>query len=955
MCAASVLALPWIASPTHAEDAPVLDAVFATGGSGRYVDTIQWLQWADYSEFAGKAKPRVPVLDYGATKEIKNRRDLGDAGVLTTSCTLSNLTYKGHGPDAVDAQAKGPLVATVPGTWAGDGLDNLYNVNGPGQWVDGSATWHPGLTYPTDYVNNNQMVIGLANGYAYNGTNALDGKPWGTPGSDPTPTGYTSRVSVDYACSAELRTPQGVVLPVPIKGLVFADAEASSRRYGIKSWADTPRQDEWVSASTTDPVTWRVLDTLRSHDCISKTTGKQVTTTVDLEDGGRTARLMPSDEECVYQKDANGTAGQYERPNGLGGPDVVMLMEGATKATVTLQGSGYSAVALGLIVATDFGDAPKSYGYAGSLFQPKWEGGEVTWAGGTPGTYDGADIRSTDAFAVSPLASMRLGEGGPRLGEIIDAEGYQDFSATAKADDDNAVFDDEDSIDTTAWNHGYKAILTALGKVYRQPVRCSGVGKVAGWIDWNNDGHFDEATEKSDEVACAAGGALISWTVPSEVTNTKRSVDGEPGSLPDSYMRVRITDDNGGVGQRAIGITSSGEVEDYKVSIRVPTLTLEKKVDNTWAGALGLAPDQWSVSAKGPRADLTLSGAGSTGNPQTVVPGRYDLAEKTTNPDAAGYTTGTWTCVSTPGTVADPNSPFSSTVGATNAGGAATATVRNEDRVSCRITNTAKPGSLTWGKVDEDGTTRIGGSQWRLRGPGHPAGLLVDDCTQGPCTGPDTDPTAGSFRVTNLKWGDYTVEETRAPIGHIRSEASFAFTRITGRALEATLVPAQGVKDGAVVNARMTGSVTWLKVDADIPSNRLAGSAWSLSGPKVPANTVVTDCVSAPCAGGPYTDQDPAPGVFTVKGLTWSQDPYSLVEKEAPVGYVLDTTPHPFTIAKDALEITFSDPIVNAKTTVPAIPLTGGSSADAYLIAGGALLVTAAGAGVVARRRLARA
>ena len=55
LCIASTaLVLGPDAVPTTASAAPAgtaLPAVFATGGSGRYVDTIQWLQWADYSQF----------------------------------------------------------------------------------------------------------------------------------------------------------------------------------------------------------------------------------------------------------------------------------------------------------------------------------------------------------------------------------------------------------------------------------------------------------------------------------------------------------------------------------------------------------------------------------------------------------------------------------------------------------------------------------------------------------------------------------------------------------------------------------------------------------------------------------------------------------------------------------------------------------------------------------------
>jgi len=207
---------------------------------------------------------------------------------------------------------------------------------------------------------------------------------------------------------------------------------------------------------------------------------------------------------------------------------------------------------------------------------------------------------------------MCMDRGPPRLGERIDAEGYQKFSADAQADDTNAIFDDEDSIDLTQWG-----IVTSPGQSHTERVACEGAGKIAGWIDWNNNGVFDD-TEKSDEVACdnAANSATLTWTVPADVTNTKRSVDGEPGSRPDSYMRVRITNDNNGDGQRPVGVTSTGEVEDYKVSIRVPTLQLTKDVDNTYASdeVPGLGADQWTVTGTG--ANDTISGAGTTGDPQ---------------------------------------------------------------------------------------------------------------------------------------------------------------------------------------------------------------------------------------------------------------------------------------------------------------------------------------------------
>jgi LPXTG-motif cell wall-anchored protein len=55
----------------------------------------------------------------------------------------------------------------------------------------------------------------------------------------------------------------------------------------------------------------------------------------------------------------------------------------------------------------------------------------------------------------------------------------------------------------------------------------------------------------------------------------------------------------------------------------------------------------------------------------------------------------------------------------------------------------------------------------------------VKDCVAvGQCAGTnDTDPTPGSFKVTNLEWGDYSIQETQAPAGYVTdSSTSHDFT-----------------------------------------------------------------------------------------------------------------------------------------------------------------------------------
>ena len=904
--------------------ADALPAVFAQGGTSRYRDTIQWLQWADYdSNFAGQTKPNVPVLDYGQRKTFTNYRDMGEAGYLVTTCNLSNLKHIGHKNGFPDDLARGPLVATIPGTWAGDILDNLYNIGGAGGWSDGSSEWHSGLKYPANYVNHNQMVIGLANGYAYNGDKTWDGKDKNDRGADRTPTGGYSRISFDVSCSASLQTPDGSSTPVPLNGLVFADAEASN-----PGSTSDPFDGEWIQAQvpSNQRVTWRLLDGGRSTNCPNTRGGSQepVTTRASLSNGNRTLRLDNTAQECVYQ---NG--GGYSKPNGIGGPAVSMFMEGATSATITMQGSGYSAVALGLVLATDFGDAPVSYGSASALLQPRWDGGEVTSRNGY------------DLFGGRLINTTRMYASGPYLGTAIDAESQQRFSDGADGDDNDGWYgDDEDGVSIPA-----AGIETAPGQEVTFNARCGGGGAVAGWIDWNHNGVFD-AAEKSAQATCdGRGNATLKWTVPEDVV---RSIDGESGSHPHTYMRVRTA--NAGVNLKPTGSTMGGEVEDYRIAVRVPTIQLVKNVQAPYGGQVkALGADQWTLKAQqgnGGAASLQVTGTVDTGI-KVARPGQYALTESSTNPLAPGYEASSWRCSQTPGTVGGWSGSIL---------GSSSVRVKGSDRITCSVTNTTKPGALSWTKVDQDGKTPLGGTTWTLTGPGVPAGTVVEDCQAAGCrTGAyrDTNPAPGAFDVGGLPWGSYSITEKTSPSGYQRLEKTLTFNDVSGANLKAQLKDATGVTKGAVTNQRLTGSVSWKKQDTS--GHALSGSEWTLSGPGVPASTTITDCVitgaKGQCPSGPYADTDPAAGSFTVTGLPWDARSYSLVEKRAPSGYRLDSTSRTFVIKPDALQYSFSKAFTNEKVATPRLPLTGGRGAHIFLIAGAVVSALAITTGLLRRRR----
>ncbi|MEL7978094.1 CshA/CshB family fibrillar adhesin-related protein [Isoptericola sp. F-RaC21] len=427
--------------------APPAAATFATGGDGLYKGAIDWFDF----DTAGRQ------IVEGETDTTT--RTIGDQELVTT-CTLSDLD--------------GEIQTYRPGTWRGDGLDDLYNVGGPD--------------------NANTLVNGIAN------------------------TNNAATVAFDFDCDVTLDGE-----PVPVGGLVFADAESSNLRQG-----------EFVAATTDEDVTWRVIDRYRTCD----------TSVLAWLENDR-LQLGPDADQCsdVQPVDELGE-----------GPMAVGFMEGATGARVELKGGGTSAVAVGVMLQTDFGDAPESYGSAGALNQPSWQGGEIT-----PNTQGSQTNVSDDSFTLGTPQEPVL-----RLGDLIDSEGDYQPSDDALADDETSEAD-EDGIDPPG------TIDTTWGETHTQDVRCSGGGFVSGWIDWNANGTFDDG-ERSDVVPCADGTATLTWTVPDDAVD----------SLGDdaTFLRLRTASSQTEAGSPT-GLAADGEVEDYTVEVDVPNpgLTLTKTAD----------------------------------------------------------------------------------------------------------------------------------------------------------------------------------------------------------------------------------------------------------------------------------------------------------------------------------------------------------------------------------------
>ncbi len=394
---------------------------------------ISPLRFADGG--AGLYKGAIDWFEWGAVGERipaaglrhTNTREFA-GGTLATTCTIG-APSGGEG-----------LIVHRPGNFSGDGLDDMYNVGGTG--------------------TSNELISGLAN-YAA-----------GAP------------VTFDFTCDVTL---DGV--PVPLAGLVMADAEASLNANG-----------EYVQATIPAGGDWRIIDRYRPAGCAMDAV---VTRT------GQTMRFAGSPPRSC---DAF--------------PTGVAFMEGASSAVATVTSpAGRSAIALGVVLFTDFGDAPSSYGDAGSVYSPAFSAPTVP--------------QGQSTLFGQPLSGV--GQPATRLGAAVTSEQGSQPGPAADADSDDGI-------------SPLAVVEIAPGRSYTlDDVACTGPGFVAGWIDWNGDGAFDEG-ERSSVVECAGGVASLSWTMPDDVL---------PGA---TFLRLRIGATAAAVGSPT-GVTTAGEVEDHPVTL----------------------------------------------------------------------------------------------------------------------------------------------------------------------------------------------------------------------------------------------------------------------------------------------------------------------------------------------------------------------------------------------------
>ena len=895
---------------TVALPVPQAEAVHGNpSGGGKFTRVIDWIDWTGMTNTRWENSKRI--LPDGASGVTWSTPSQISSDLWRTSrCTISDVrtTAAGRNDPKLTTHA-GIQVEYKPGSWWGDGLARLYN---DGRNYSAGVAKNPNVT-------SSNLPLGIAN--------LQDAS--------------THQFKID--CQAYVVTsstqPRKADLEnfpnkteVPMEGMVFADAEASN-------WSAQGSQ-EYISVAPepSNPgqnVSYYLMESARTAGC---TTNSWVGV-LDISTTSGTRRglkLRPDAGECSYQISRG-----Y-------GPSSVMFISNSKSGYVEIHGGGNSAVALGVVSYIDLGDAPATYGAAGSVFQPLWSGGLLSGRGQSnippqtgpdqaePGIwYNLSQAADQNRMATAKSALVRLGaltDTDEGIAQTTDASG-DDVTDT---DDEDALPDDWDRV-----------IWTDIGQKWSQQISCSGTDtKVAGWVDWNRDGSFS-SDERSEVTSCSrAGKANLTWTVPQ---GAKRSTLNGDGAA--TFMRLRITGPlaNGQAAEdpQPTGIALNGEVEDHQVQVQLPNLTMVKEVDNTAAGSLGLSANDWTLTAS-PKSGTAVSGAG--GFSASYLPqGKTVLSESSSSAKSAGYKA-TITCAPHPNS--DLRNPASTLDAASK-----TLDLATGEWMTCTVLNTALPGQVIWSKVDDAGNA-LAGTVFTLASSSVNNGQVeVADCATGsgeaacPNGSVDQDPRAGYFKVVGLTWGEYSLTETQAPTGY----------QISGETLTKTLdgsAPAAGDDDatptldlGQLTNSRIKGSATWTKTDER--GNAIKGAQWSLtpldpSGEPLPdlARTI-PDCTDSCTQGG--LDTDANPGAFKLTDLGYGS--YRLIETRAPAGYILDATPHTITISTQDQVVALGN-ISNRKSVVPAIPLTGGSAATTYLIAGGVLLgITALAVLVQARHR----
>ena len=228
------------------------------------------------------------------------------------------------------------------------------------------------------------------------------------------------------------------------------------------------------------------------------------------------------------------------RDSGFSTP--LVMTRNAKNIGMYIMSNGQQGSMLGFMVL-DEGDAPASYGRVAHSIS-KSNGQKQPYLGSVPADVDvrTTPINKTTAFVYDDINGIGDAD-----------EGARQLMGDEVAPNDNYKLK---KVNAGTYSMTFDAHLDGEAKAY-----------VNGWIDFNNNGKFDEGEAAGVTEVTQDGKVTLTWT------NDYQNVDTSATKLA---TRLRIAYDKADV-KEATGIAYSGEVEDFQIQQTVPPRGTKKE------------------------------------------------------------------------------------------------------------------------------------------------------------------------------------------------------------------------------------------------------------------------------------------------------------------------------------------------------------------------------------------
>ena len=314
-------------------------------------------------------------------------------------------------------------------------------------------------------------------------------------------------------------------IPVRLNGMVVGDAE---------SLAGGDRENFTATASGT----WSIVDLRKnlkagSYEVLKEnvTRNRQKISFLRGNDNNTGAVAFLTFNEQAFQ-----------------GTDLAVNFE------VTLKGGGLTALSLGLLPpAIDGGDAPESYGSPLHMIDALVVKDDNIRVGQVTNI-------NTAQYQLVGLATRTRGFLGTTA---PDTDNKPYFSKDAKGDDNSGIAgpDEEDAWPVELQRFSYKTYYLPDQKIQAViPYKAYRDGHIAGWIDFNLNGQFDDYERAEADAPASGTSVTLEWKVPGNRV------------IKNTYVRLRYGYNKEGV-KSATGSAVGGEVEDHQIVIISPAIT----------------------------------------------------------------------------------------------------------------------------------------------------------------------------------------------------------------------------------------------------------------------------------------------------------------------------------------------------------------------------------------------